>query len=343
VQVKVADVAAQAALVCGFRDGNIHAELMVLPDGRVCVLEINGRLGGMYIADWHQHIWGVDLIRAELALALGQSPAPYLHIQERAMALAQICISAPFHDEDRARTRAVFFDPGQVLLGGTQAQATGSLEFWYDAPQPERLALAGPLNLGAVTVSGHNALEAFRTLVTIMQESPLYVWIDETCHTVDFSLLQHVGVFAPLHRYRIRPWSEGDRPQVKFLVACLTTHAHCDGGGEDKQHTLPVDPGTTILCAVDTFQDNKVVGMIAVHFWQRTRFASAQCAYVHDLIVLPAYRGMGIAAQLVDAAVDLAREKGCYKADLDCEERLHAYYQAHGFQVTGTCMVQYFD
>jgi ribosomal protein S18 acetylase RimI-like enzyme len=60
-----------------------------------------------------------------------------------------------------------------------------------------------------------------------------------------------------------------------------------------------------------------------------------QCGYLHRLAVHPHTAGQGIGRRLVDAAGELAAERGRGWLRLDCDRdnpRLRAYYEAQGFQ-----------
>lgn len=338
VQDKLVDAASRAALACGFRAGNLHAELMVLPDRRVFVVEVNGRLGGMYIADWHRRIWGVDLILAELAVALGESPGEFLRVEEPGLALAQVCLCAPPPREKATTSRSVFFDPAKCAADIGQ---DALLESWYHESQTETLPVSGPLNLGALTVSSRNALNAFEALVETAYRHPVQIAVDGGLEAADLSVLNQFCASSPVHRYSVRRFTSSDSTQFKRLMQVLTPHAGFDL--EDRS-AIEVDPSTIVLCAADELRPGLgIVGTISIHFWNRIRPRSALCAYLHDLVVLPEYRKLGIAHQLFDAAVELVKEKKCYKAHLDCDETLRGFYAAYGFTVAGDCMVRYFS
>ena len=89
----ITECAYKAVLACGYDRGVLHVELMLQPDGKIVLIELNGRLGGMYIASWHEAIWGVDLIKAELAISSGVDPSPFLKKEKALRALAQLCVT----------------------------------------------------------------------------------------------------------------------------------------------------------------------------------------------------------------------------------------------------------
>ena len=78
-QATLIDHAGKAVKAYGYDCGVIHVELIVRPDGKIYLLEVNGNLGGMDIAKWHEKIWGVDLVKAELAIAGGLNPRIFLN------------------------------------------------------------------------------------------------------------------------------------------------------------------------------------------------------------------------------------------------------------------------
>ncbi len=53
--------------------------------------------------------------------------------------------------------------------------------------------------------------------------------------------------------------------------------------------------------------------------------------HIEDVAVRKGYEGRGIGGSVVKAAVDLAREKGCYKVILDCKRDLTGFYEKLGF------------
>jgi GNAT superfamily N-acetyltransferase len=89
-------------------------------------------------------------------------------------------------------------------------------------------------------------------------------------------------------------------------------------------------PTTLIFLAYD---DQKPVG-IATCFLGFSTFAARPLINVHDLAVLPGYRGTGVGRALLDAVQQRARERGCAKLTLEVQEhnlRARRVYEAAGF------------
>lgn len=88
-------------------------------------------------------------------------------------------------------------------------------------------------------------------------------------------------------------------------------------------------PNITILVAKD---EEKIVGMITVLVY---RIPYVKKAYLDDLVIDESYRGKGIAKQLMQHAIDLAKEKNASYVDLTARpERVegNSLYEKFGFK-----------
>lgn len=96
---------------------------------------------------------------------------------------------------------------------------------------------------------------------------------------------------------------------------------------------LAKHPGALVLLALAGDHDERPVG-VAVCFFGLSTFRAKPLLNVHDLAVLPEYRGRGIGRALLQAAEDRARQKGCCKLTLEVREdntRARALYRSFGF------------
>jgi ribosomal protein S18 acetylase RimI-like enzyme len=94
---------------------------------------------------------------------------------------------------------------------------------------------------------------------------------------------------------------------------------------------LRAHPTTMIFLA---YVGVRVVG-IATCFLGFSTFAARPLINIHDLAVLPDYRGRGIARALLKAVVRKARARGCVKVTLEVREdntRARRVYEAAGFR-----------
>lgn len=80
---------------------------------------------------------------------------------------------------------------------------------------------------------------------------------------------------------------------------------------------------------------------VAVGFFSLSTFRAQPLLNIHDLAVLPEYRGRGVGRALLQAAEDRARLAGCCKLTLEVQDdnaRARGLYRSFGFEdfVVGT-------
>lgn len=93
---------------------------------------------------------------------------------------------------------------------------------------------------------------------------------------------------------------------------------------------LREQPGTLILLA---YNQDRPIG-IAVCFRGFSTFAARPLINIHDLAVVPEFRGCGVGKSLLQAVEAKARESGCCKVTLEVQERNHRArraYESAGF------------
>jgi carnosine synthase len=76
-QKKAVAHAVKAALALGLTDGVLHMEGKVTSEGPR-LIEANARMGGAYVHDWIEQVWGVDLAEEGLMAAAGVRGKPYM-------------------------------------------------------------------------------------------------------------------------------------------------------------------------------------------------------------------------------------------------------------------------
>jgi ribosomal protein S18 acetylase RimI-like enzyme len=89
-------------------------------------------------------------------------------------------------------------------------------------------------------------------------------------------------------------------------------------------------PTTVILLA---YADGQPIG-IATCFVGFSTFYARPLLNIHDLAILPEFRGQGVGRRLLDAVAAKARELGCCKVTLEVHEgnlRAKQMYEAAGF------------
>lgn len=78
--------------------------------------------------------------------------------------------------------------------------------------------------------------------------------------------------------------------------------------------------------------EGKVVGTITLLIEQKFIHGCGRVGHIEDVAVHENFRGQGIACHLIDKAINVAKEAGCYKIILDCKENLVSFYEKFGFE-----------
>lgn len=133
----------------------------------------------------------------------------------------------------------------------------------------------------------------------------------------DLSQAEHQHVVSELiNAYAMDPMGDG-KPLVPAVRSALIPGL--------QQH-----PTTMIFLA---YEEHAAIG-IAVCFLGFSTFAARPLINIHDLAVLPDYRGQGVGSQLLEAVAQKARELNCCKLTLEVLEHNHrarGVYERAGF------------
>jgi ribosomal protein S18 acetylase RimI-like enzyme len=137
----------------------------------------------------------------------------------------------------------------------------------------------------------------------------------------------------------IREADFGDVRHRAAIVDVLDSYASDPVGGgrslppevrDNVVAALRDHPTTLVLLA---FCETRAVGM-AVCFVGLSTFHARPLLNVHDLAVIPEFRGRGVGRRLLDAVETHARRRGCCKLTLEVQDdnaRARALYERFGF------------
>jgi GNAT superfamily N-acetyltransferase len=92
--------------------------------------------------------------------------------------------------------------------------------------------------------------------------------------------------------------------------------------------------------------DGDVVGVCQVIIFQHFQHAGGWCCEIESVHVRSDLRSRGIGAQLLAAAEELARERGCYRVQLtsrNVRDDAHRFYRANGYGQTSQGFKKFFD
>ena len=92
--------------------------------------------------------------------------------------------------------------------------------------------------------------------------------------------------------------------------------------------------------------DGEVVGVVQVIIFPHFQHAGGWCCEIESVHVRSDRRSRGIGAQLLLAAEELARERGCYRIQLTSRNEradAHRFYLANGYGQTSRGFKKFFD
>lgn len=92
--------------------------------------------------------------------------------------------------------------------------------------------------------------------------------------------------------------------------------------------------------------EGEVVGVCQVIIFQHFQHAGGWCCEIESVHVRSDMRSRGIGAQLLHAAEDIARDRGCYRIQLtsrNVREDAHRFYLANGYDQTSQGFKKFFD
>jgi glucosamine-phosphate N-acetyltransferase len=97
--------------------------------------------------------------------------------------------------------------------------------------------------------------------------------------------------------------------------------------------------GTIIVCYIRN--TDKIIGSGTIIYEPKIIHGGKSVGHIEDIIVDKNYRNKGIAKNILNMLVNLAKNK-CYKIILDCKEELVDFYSKNGFNKNGIQMAKYF-
>ena len=98
--------------------------------------------------------------------------------------------------------------------------------------------------------------------------------------------------------------------------------------------------GTIIICYIPN-TDIEIIGSGTIIYEPKIIHGGKSVGHIEDIIVDKNHRNKGIAQNVLNILVELAKNK-CYKVILNCKEDLHDFYSKNGFNKNGIQMAKYF-
>jgi len=121
-----------------------------------------------------------------------------------------------------------------------------------------------------------------------------------------------------------------------YREAGLATRGDLDIAGAVATHSrIKTYPNYRVYVAET---EGQIVGTFELLIMDNLANGGAPSGIVEDVAVLPSFQGRGVGKQMMDFALNLCRDHGCYKMTLSSNEirsDAHAFYEALGFQRHG--------
>ena len=92
---------------------------------------------------------------------------------------------------------------------------------------------------------------------------------------------------------------------------------------------ITANPNTVIFVAV---LDNKVVGSTVLIIEQKFIHNGGFVGHIEDVVVAKRHEGKGIGFKIMQTALEYAKNQGCYKTILDCDDKVRPFYERLGFK-----------
>jgi len=84
--------------------------------------------------------------------------------------------------------------------------------------------------------------------------------------------------------------------------------------------------------------DGQIVGSITLLIEPKFIHQGGLVGHIEDVVVRSELQGKGIGEQLVNAALEYAKNHGCYKTILDCDDNIKPFYEKIGFKRNSNAM-----
>ena len=98
--------------------------------------------------------------------------------------------------------------------------------------------------------------------------------------------------------------------------------------------------GSRVFVAVN--EAGQIMGSVTLMLEQKFLREGKLAGHIEDVVTRKGYEGMGVASVLMNKAMETAKESGCYKLILDCDNKLIPFYKKFGFEEKEKCMKIYF-
>ncbi len=91
------------------------------------------------------------------------------------------------------------------------------------------------------------------------------------------------------------------------------------------------DKNYIIIIAEDK-KNHQVIGTATLLIEQKFIHNGGKAGHIEDVVTRKGYEGRGIGKEIMKELIKIAKENGCYKIILDCDEKVTSFYEKIGFR-----------
>lgn len=136
---------------------------------------------------------------------------------------------------------------------------------------------------------------------------------------------------------RLREVRESDFEAVVYLLQAISVHVPAGSERERIWNAFSQQPQVHGVVAVQfAGTEEQVIGYGSLCVDLKIRGGAV--GHIEDIVVASQFRRQGVGNIIMQALIDLARSKGCYKVALECRDDKAPFYQQLGFAHTGCAM-----
>lgn len=90
-------------------------------------------------------------------------------------------------------------------------------------------------------------------------------------------------------------------------------------------------------------RNNKIIGMGTILIEKKLIHNLGLVGHIEDIVVDKNHRGQKLGNLIINLFKDIAKDVGCYKVILNCNEKVVGFYQKLGFELKGKQLAIYFN
>ena len=87
-----------------------------------------------------------------------------------------------------------------------------------------------------------------------------------------------------------------------------------------------------IIIIAEDKKNHQVIGTATLLIEQKFIHNGGKAGHIEDVVTRKGYEGRGIGKEIMKELIKIAKENGCYKVILDCDEKVVSFYEKIGFR-----------